>query len=318
MPQTLAVVRTRALATGVDVVVVDGDLVGGLQTHEAFAIVVQVPGADGALRSADELRAIAATAHDNNATVIAAADLLALTMITAPAGGAPTSRWAAPALRRAVVLRRPARRLSRCAKGWSVSCPDASSASRSTPTAPWRYGWRCRPASSTFAATGATSNICTAQVLLAVTASFYAVYHGPHGLRTIAEQVHHKFRRLASALAPVARSRRSRSSTPSPPCPAGPRAWSRPPAQAGVHLRLVDADHVGVSVGEDTTEADLAAVCTAFGVAAPSEATLGDLAGHDRAIDYLTHPVFNSRHSETGCCATCGHCPTAISPSTAA
>ncbi len=84
LPQTLAVVRTRALATGIDLVVVDGDLVEALQTHEAFAIVVQLPGADGGLRTADELRAIAATAHDNNASVIAAADLLALTLITAP------------------------------------------------------------------------------------------------------------------------------------------------------------------------------------------------------------------------------------------
>ena len=73
------------LATGIDVVVAEGDLVEALQTHEAFAVVVQVPGADGGLRSPAELRAIATTAHDNNAQVIAAADLLALAVLVAPA-----------------------------------------------------------------------------------------------------------------------------------------------------------------------------------------------------------------------------------------
>ena len=301
LPQTLAVVRTRALATGVDVVVVDGDLVEALQTHEAFAIVVQVPGADGALRSADELRAIAATAHDNNATVIAAADLLALTMITAPAEwGADiavgsTQRFGVPlffggphaayiAVREGLERQLPGRLV-----GLSVDA-DGTPALRLALQTREQHIRRDR----------ATSNICTAQVLLAVTASFYAVYHGPHGLRTIAEQVHHKARRLAAALAPVAPlASESFFDTLTLAVPGRAEGVVEAAAQGGVHLRLVDADHVGVSVGEDTTEADLAAVCTAFGVAAPSEATLGDLAGHDRVIDYLTHPVFNSRHSET-------------------
>ena len=202
LPQTLAVVRTRALATGIDLVVVDGDLVEALQTHEAFAIVVQLPGADGGLRTADELRAIAATAHDNNASVIAAADLLALTLITAPgAWGADiavgaTQRFGVPlfyggpnaaymAVRDGLERQLPGRLV-----GLSKDA-DGTPALRLALQTREQHIRRDR----------ATSNICTAQVLLAGAASMYAVYHGPHGLRAIAESVHDKARRLAAALA---------------------------------------------------------------------------------------------------------------------
>ena len=301
LPQTLAVVRTRALATGIDVVVVDGDLVEALQTHEAFAIVVQVPGADGTLRTADELRAIATTAHDNNASVVAAADLLALTLVTAPgAWGADiavgsSQRFGVPlfyggphagymAVREGLERQLPGRLV-----GLSVDV-DGTPALRLALQTREQHIRRDR----------ATSNICTAQVLLAVTASMYAVYHGPQGLRAIAEAVHQRARRLAAALAAHATlAGESFFDTLTLEVPGRAAHVVEAAAQGGVHLRLVDSDHVGVSVGEDATEADLAAVAAAFGADAPSEAALGDLAGHDRDVDYLSHPVFNSRHSET-------------------
>ncbi|MFT4218846.1 MAG: aminomethyl-transferring glycine dehydrogenase [Micropruina sp.] len=301
LPQTLAVVRTRALATGVDVVVVDGDLVEALQTHEAFAIVVQVPGADGGLRSADELRAIAASAHDNNASVIAAADLLALTLVTSPAEwGADiavgsTQRFGVPlfyggphaaymAVREGLERQLPGRLvgLSRDA--------DGTPALRLALQTREQHIRRDR----------ATSNICTAQVLLAVAASMYAVYHGPHGLRAIAEGIHDKARRLAAALSEVGElSATSFFETITVRVPGRAEQVVAAAADGGVHLRLVDADRVGISIGEDATESDLAAVADAFGAAGPGESRLGDLAGHHRAVDYLSHPVFNSRHSET-------------------
>src|SRR5699024_5657075 len=80
LPQTIAVVRTRMTALGIDVVVAEGDLVTALQEHDAFAVVVQTPGASGRLAHAAELRAVADKAHENNALVIAATDLLALTV----------------------------------------------------------------------------------------------------------------------------------------------------------------------------------------------------------------------------------------------
>ncbi|HEX8626868.1 MAG TPA: aminomethyl-transferring glycine dehydrogenase, partial [Catenuloplanes sp.] len=160
----------------------------------------------------------------------------------------------------------------------------------------------------------ATSNICTAQVLLAVMASMYAVYHGPDGLRAIATRTHRAAARLAQGLRVVdgvevvhgaffdtvlARF-------------AGRAAEVvAHAADAGVNLRLVDADHVGVACDETTTQAHLQAVWDAFGAVAGHTVCLvapdklDALAGEPipaalvRTSDYLTHPVFRTHHSET-------------------
>ncbi|GAB3935504.1 hypothetical protein GCM10027614_10340 [Micromonospora vulcania] len=148
----------------------------------------------------------------------------------------------------------------------------------------------------------ATSNICTAQVLLAVMAGMYAVYHGPDGLRDIAARTHEMAVRLAAGLraggVPVADVAFFDTVTASVPGRAAQVVAAA--AERGVNLRLVDADRVGVSCDETTTLAHLEMVWAAFGV--PSfggdvDAALpADLA---RGSDFLTHPVFRSHHSET-------------------
>ena len=153
----------------------------------------------------------------------------------------------------------------------------------------------------------ATSNICTAQVLLAVVASMYAVYHGADGLRGIARRVHGRAVDLAggSAGEPASRSSTRSSSTRwSSRHPAGHRrSWPKP-RERGVLLRLVDEDHVGVSCGETTTTAHVAAVLEAFGAAAGVEAARGAAEpalpeALLRRGPILTHPVFSEHHSET-------------------
>src|SRR5699024_776840 len=146
----------------------------------------------------------------------------------------------------------------------------------------------------------ATSNICTAQVLLAVTAGMYAVHHGPEGLRRIADQVHAGARSIAGALraGSVEVVHGSFFDTVLARVPGRAEAIVAAAREQGVQLRLVDADHVGVSVGEDARPADLAVVCDAFGVCAGAS-PYGDLADHQRAADYLQHPVFTAHHSET-------------------
>jgi glycine dehydrogenase len=148
----------------------------------------------------------------------------------------------------------------------------------------------------------ATSNICTAQVLLAVVASMYAVYHGPHGLQEIAETIHDHATRLAGDL--VAGGIRvvhdSFFDTVLANVPGRAAAVVSHARAAGIHIRRVDDDHVGVSVGEDVTIAQLAEVRRAFGVSASREQPFADnLAGRERTTAYLTHPVFNTHHSET-------------------
>jgi glycine dehydrogenase len=147
----------------------------------------------------------------------------------------------------------------------------------------------------------ATSNICTAQVLLAVTASMYAVYHGPDGLRAIAERVHRNAAILNRAL------RAGGVETLHDDVELFDTVVARVPGRAasivaaarseGIHLRLVDADHVGMSTNEATTRAHLATVLGAFGLQFPEHVGSTDLPGrHD---EILTHPVFNEHHSET-------------------
>ncbi|MBQ1011249.1 aminomethyl-transferring glycine dehydrogenase, partial [Micromonospora sp. M51] len=148
----------------------------------------------------------------------------------------------------------------------------------------------------------ATSNICTAQVLLAVMAGMYAVYHGPDGLRDIATRTHRMAARLAAGLraggvdvADVAFF-----DTVTARVPGRAAEVVAAAAERGVNLRLVDADQVGMSCDETTTDAHLQAVWAAFGVAAfdgaVDTAVPADLT---RTTDFLTHPVFRSHHSET-------------------
>ena len=301
LPQSLAVLRTRALATGIEVVVAEGSLVEALQTHEAFAVVVQLPGASGAVRPVAELSAVAATTHANGAQVIAACDPLALTLLTAPATwGADivvgsTQRFGVPlffggphagyiAVRAGLERQLPGRLVgvSRDVDG----------------VAAFRLALQTRE--QHIRREKATSNICTAQVLLAVTASCYAVYHGGPGLTAIATQIHSNTRRLAGALQSAGHRLVSDNffDTLGVVTPGLARSLVAAARERGIHLRLVDDDRVGISVGEDCTQADLTALAEVFGATLAAE-PVGDLADHARDLPLLQHPVFSAYHTET-------------------
>ena len=153
----------------------------------------------------------------------------------------------------------------------------------------------------------ATSNICTAQVLLAVVASMYAVYHGPEGLRTIARRTHRYAAVLSAALREAGADvlHESFFDTVTVRVPGGAAAIVEAARQAGVHLRHKDDDTVGISTSETTGRPHLEAVLAAFGAdgvdlddvdARTGDELPGDLA---RESDFLTHEVFNTHRSET-------------------
>ncbi|MGH3377062.1 MAG: glycine dehydrogenase, partial [Actinoallomurus sp.] len=195
LPQTIEVIRTRALPLGIEVVVGDlTDLAAGLPDDDFFGVLLQYPGASGAVR---DLTGLAGAAHERGAQVVVAADLLALTLLRAPGEfGADiavgtTQRFGVPygfggphagymAVRDGIQRQLPGRLV-----GVSVDADGGRA-----------YRLSLQTREQHIRREKATSNICTAQVLLAVIASMYAVYHGPDGLRSIADRV----RRLAAIL----------------------------------------------------------------------------------------------------------------------
>ncbi|WP_256789994.1 aminomethyl-transferring glycine dehydrogenase [Frankia sp. AvcI1] len=328
LPQTIAVVATRAEALGVTVHV--ADLSRGLAAGDpaapdagvpaqvldsAFGLLLSYPGPGGALR---DPRSVIAEARARGIVVTVAADPLALTLLRSPGElGADiavgsTQRFGLPlsfggphagylAVRKGLERSLPGRLV-----GVSVDA-DGAPAYRLTLQTREQHIRREK----------ATSNICTAQVLPAVLASMYAVYHGPQGLAGIAQRIHGLAVRLAEGLRaggiPLGADTFFDTVVAAVP---GRAAEVVAEALAhGVNLRLVDGDHVGVSCNETTVEADLRAVWAAFGVPAaasaevPAPATPATPATPAaasalprelvRTDAYLEHPVFHEHRSET-------------------
>ena len=305
LPQTIAVVRTRAAALGIEVVV--ADLTGGLPELPGGAlsgVLVQYPGADGAVL---DPRPVIEAAHERNAMAGVAADLLALALLESPGElGADvvvgsTQRFGVPlfyggphagymAVRSGLERHLPGRLV-----GVSVDAEGRSA-----------YRLALQTREQHIRRDKATSNICTAQVLLAVVASMYAVYHGPEGLRAIAQRTHRYAAVLAAALRDggVEVAHEAFFDTVTARVPGRAEAVVDAAREAGVHLRLVDGDTVGVSTSETTRREHLDVVLAAFGVEADVE-ELDTRVGEDlpaglrRQTPYLTHEVFNSHRSET-------------------
>ncbi|MEU5987051.1 aminomethyl-transferring glycine dehydrogenase [Streptomyces sp. NPDC047434] len=306
MPQTIAVIETRAEPTGVEVVV--ADLGEGIPAEIAergvFGVLLQYPGASGAVR---DLKAVVDQAHELGAIVTVAADLLALTLLTSPGElgadiavgttqrfGVPMG-FGGPHAGYMAVQDKHARSLPGRLVGVSVDA-DGNRA----------YRLALQTREQHIRREKATSNICTAQVLLAVMAGMYAVYHGPDGLKQIAERTHRYAAILARGLRDggVEVVTDTFFDTVTVRVPGKADEVVAAAREAGVNLYRADADHVSVSCDETTGRAQLAAVWAAFGVEA-DVAALDALAedalpaGLLRSDAYLTHPVFHAHRSET-------------------
>ncbi|MEV0123927.1 aminomethyl-transferring glycine dehydrogenase [Streptomyces sp. NPDC050703] len=306
LPQTIAVIRTRAEPTGVEIVV--ADLSDGIPADVAergiVGLLVQYPGASGAVR---DIKPLIDRAHELGAVVTVAADLLALTLLTSPGElgadiavgttqrfGVPMG-FGGPHAGYMAVREKFARSLPGRLVGVSVDA-DGNKA----------YRLALQTREQHIRREKATSNICTAQVLLAVMAGMYAVYHGPDGLKSIARRTHRYATLLAAGLTgggyEVVHGAYFDTLTVRAPGKAAELvAGAR---EAGVNIHLVDADHVSLSCDETTTRRQLSAVWGAFGVDADVDAldaTAADTLpeGLLRGDAYLTHPVFHQHRSET-------------------
>ncbi|MBD7994706.1 aminomethyl-transferring glycine dehydrogenase [Arthrobacter sp. Sa2CUA1] len=301
LPQTIAIVRGRARALGFDVEV--ADLSAGLPDGEITGVVLQQPGVSGAVR---DQSGIIAEAKERGALVTVAADLLALTLLTPPGEqGADIAVGSVQRFGVPLFFGGPHAAYMAVRKGLERSLPGrlvgVSKDSAGTPA----YRLALQTREQHIRREKATSNICTAQALLAIVASMYAVYHGPEGLKAIALRANGHARALATALTAAGVELVSDTffDTVTARVP-GRAAEVVAAAEAkGINLRLVDADTVGVSADETTTDAVIADVAAAFG--ATPAASSADAAGFElpaellRTSEYMTHPVFSSYRSET-------------------
>jgi glycine dehydrogenase len=306
-PQTIAVVRTRAEARGVEIVVADPETFafgGGV-----MGALVQYPGTDGRLR---DFRALCERAHAANALVTVATDLLALTLLTPPGEwGADiavgnSQRFGVPmgygGPHAAFFATREAHRRYLPGRIIGVSKDRAG-----------RMGLRMalQTREQHIRREKATSNICTAQVLLAVMAGMYAVYHGPEGLRRIAERVHAFTVLLANALRRMGYRLVHEAFFDTVCVEVEP--WALPRLQEAawarrINLRAMPPHRICVALDETVTVEDLSDLITVFSrnqtlpymvdeAGARVERVIP--AALARRSDYLQHPVFHRYRSET-------------------
>ncbi|PRB44043.1 glycine dehydrogenase (aminomethyl-transferring) [Arthrobacter sp. MYb23] len=298
LPQTIAIVKGRAEALGFEVQI--ADLSAGLPDGDINGVVLQQPGVSG--RVFDHSSVIA-SAKERGALVTVAADLLALTLITPPGEqGADIAVGTAQRFGVPLFFGGPHAAYMAVREGMERTLPGRIvGVSKDNAGVP-AYRLALQTREQHIRREKATSNICTAQALLAIVASMYAVYHGPEGLKAIAETVHGHARVLAAALQKAGRELVSEAffDTLTVRVPGKAEKVIAAAEARGINLRLIDADTVGVSVDETTTPEVLSAVAVAFG-AGP----VGDAAGFElpadvvRSSDFLQHPVFNTHRSET-------------------
>jgi glycine dehydrogenase len=294
---TLAVLTTRAEPLGIDIEV--ADLATGLPDGDLFGLLVSYPGSSGAVR---DLTAVVSAAHERGAVVAATTDLLGLTLLKAPGEwGADIAvgsaqRFGVPlgfggphagfmAVRSGLERGLPGRLV-----GVSVDADGAPA-----------YRLALQTREHHIRREKATSNICTAQVLLAVVAGMYAVYHGPEGLAAIARRTHAHAARIAASLQAGGVEIMSAAffDTVTARVPGRARDVVAAALDRGINLRFVDADTVGIAADETTTDDHVAGVCAAFGgdLVAAGEAEVPTALR--RESTYLTHPVFHTHRSET-------------------
>ncbi|WP_405376193.1 MULTISPECIES: aminomethyl-transferring glycine dehydrogenase [unclassified Microbacterium] len=310
-PQTKALLAHRAAALGVEVQEVDFRVwedAGGQADRavpDAFGVFIQYPSASG--RVWDPTAAIAAV-HERGGLAVVAADLLAMTLLRSPGSmGADiavgtTQRFGVPmgfggphagylAVRKGLERQLPGRLV-----GVSVDAVGNPA-----------YRLSLQTREQHIRREKATSNICTAQVLLAVMASMYAVYHGPDGLRSIAEELTAKTALLRDWLVESGASvlHESFFDTLVVRTPGRAEETVAAARERGYQLWFRDSDSVGISLDETTTVADLHSIAQVFGITASRVfVALRDRNAHlpealRRQDEYLTHPVFRTHRSET-------------------
>jgi len=305
-PQTIAVIKTRGRSLGFDIV--EGDPFTELDQHDVFGVLVQYPGTTGRVRN---ITPVIEAAHEKGALVTVASDLLALVLMKPPGEMdadivvGSSQRFGVPmgyggphaaffATRDAFKRQMPGRII-----GVSVDSAGRPALRMALQTREQHIRRE-----------KATSNICTSQVLLAVLAGLYAVYHGPAGLRNIARKVHRMTRILAEGLKRMGFDIETEAffDTLTVVVPGQAGAIAARAREQGINLRIIDGDRLGISLDETTRRKNIAALWKVFSTRASeglSIDAMDEVAGEGfpeeliRTTPYLEHPVFHLYHGET-------------------
>ena len=304
LPQTLAVIKTRAKPLNIQLVI--GSHEDALKT-DAFAVLLQYPGVDGALLEKERYLAIAEAVHSKGGLLIAAADLLALTLLTPPGEwGADVAIGSAQRFGVPMGFGGPSAGYLATKDAFKRSMPGRLVGVTIDAQGNSAYRLALQTREQHIRREKATSNICTAQVLLAVMASMYAVYHGPEGLKKIALRVHRQTSILALALKQlgleVVNTHWFDTLTIKTP---NAKKIHEAAEQHSYNLRVIDSEHLGLSIDETTGRKELQMLWAIFG--GKGELNIDEI---DQSVSssvpsslirnsaYLTHPTFNRYHSE--------------------
>ena len=298
-PQNINVMKTRAAPLGIEVIVGNPD---DLDASAVFGAIFQFPGTFGHLR---DFTAEIAALHEHKAVGVIAADPLSLTLLKEPgAMGADiavgsTQRFGVP-----VGYGGPHAAYMATKTGYARSMPGRIVGVSIDSQGNRAYRLSLQTREQHIRREKANSNVCTAQALLAVMAGFYAVFHGPEGLKAIAQRIHRKTARLAEGLKTAGFDVRPAVFFDTITVEVGPlqSAVMKSAVDEGINLRKVGTTQVGITLDERSRSATIEAVWRAFGIEREDK----DYTPHYhmpekliRTSDFLTHPVFHMNRAET-------------------
>ena len=299
LPQVISVVRGRAQMLDIPFVITDFS--DGLPEGDLYGVVFAYPAQDGQLR---DIEPLIKAAKERKALVTVVADLLALTLLKSPGElGADvavgnTQRFGLP-----FFFGGPHAAYMAVHKGMERTLPGRLVGVSQDSAGKPAYRLALQTREQHIRREKATSNICTAQALLAIVAGAYAMYHGPEGLRAIAERLHTNAARVATALQKAGYSIAHKNffDTVVVEAPGAADELVAKALNAGVNIRRFDANRVGISVGESHGDAVLGRLVKALGGELPAEAdpAFGIPDALLRTDDYMQHPIFHKYRSET-------------------
>ncbi|OYV19963.1 MAG: glycine dehydrogenase [Methylococcaceae bacterium NSM2-1] len=305
-PQTIAVIKTRAHSLGYEVIVADP--FHDLEQHDFFALIVQYPGSKGEIKDLSQITAIA---HNKSALITVAADLLSLVLLKPPASFGvdivvgSSQRFGVP-----MGYGGPHAAFFATRDEYKRSVPGRIIGVSKDSHGQVALRMALQTREQHIRRDKATSNICTSQVLLAVISGFYAVYHGGEGLRLIAGRVHRYAQILAAGIKQLGHEVLSECyfDTLVIHVPNRAKRFAAHADEANINLRIIDADHIGISLDETTTRKILRDLWQVFASATSDlpdinvlNASITECIPEQlwRSDKILQHPVFERYHSET-------------------